>query len=228
MKRKIYIALLIFFLVLMIISGFYIFAWLIENSKSESIRKEEEKHLIVKNDNYELDNGITRDNSDTVGWLMVPGTKINYPVVQHTDNNYYLKHDFNKNYNSTGWIFMDYHNKFDDQNIVIYGHHRHDNSMFGSVDLLFNEDFYKNNENEIILVTESGTFKYKIFSVYRTSKEDFYNSTRFSDFNKTIDILRNRSQINFKEETAEVSQVITLSTCSADNKGRLVVHGYKK
>ena len=60
---------------------------------------------------------------------------------------------------------MDYKNKLNDQNLVIYGHHRHDNSMFGSIDMLFDENFYKkNNNNEIILVTQKEIFEYSIFS----------------------------------------------------------------
>ena len=63
-------------------------------------------------------------NPDTVGWLTVNNTKINYPVVKGKDNDYYLKRDYNQNKNSMGWIYMDYRNSINilSQNTIIYGH----------------------------------------------------------------------------------------------------------
>ena len=228
MNKKIYMLILITFIVFMLISGAFLVSWLSENKKTNSIRNKEEKHLTIKKDNYYLNSDILKDNPETIGWLIVPGTKINYPVVQHSDNNYYLNHDFKHNYNSAGWIFMDYQNKLDDQNIIIYGHHRHDDSMFGSIDSLFDKEFYKNNANEIIFVTEKELLTYTIFSVYKASVKDTYNQPNYNNLAKKIDKFKKNSQINFKEETNENSQIITISTCSANNIDRLVVHGYRK
>lgn len=228
MNKKIYMLILITFIVFMLISGTFLVSWLSENKKTNSIRNKEEKHLTIKKDNYYLNSDILKDNPETIGWLIVPGTKINYPVVQHSDNNYYLNHDFKHNYNSAGWIFMDYQNKLGDQNIIIYGHHRHDDSMFGSIDLLFDKEFYKNNANEIIFVTEKEVLTYTIFSVYKASVKDTYNQPNYNNLAKKIDKFKKNSQINFKEEINENSQVITISTCSANNIDRLVVHGYRK
>lgn len=228
MNKKIYMLILITFIVFMLISGSFLVSWLSENKKTNSIRNKEEKHLTIKKDNYYLNSDILKDNPETIGWLIVPGTKINYPVVQHSDNNYYLNHDFKHNYNSAGWIFMDYQNKLGDQNIIIYGHHRHDDSMFGSIDLLFDKEFYKNNANEIIFVTEKEVLTYTIFSVYKASVKDTYNQPNYNNLAKKIDKFKKNSQINFKEEINENSQVITISTCSANNIDRLVVHGYRK
>ena len=228
MNKKIYMLILITFIVFMLISGAFLVSWLSENKKTNSIRNKEEKHLTIKKDNYYLNSDILKDNPETIGWLIVPGTKINYPVVQHSDNNYYLNHDFKHNYNSAGWIFMDYQNKLDDQNIIIYGHHRHDDSMFGSIDSLFDKEFYKNNANEIIFVTEKELLTYTIFSVYKASVKDTYNQPNYNNLAKKIDKFKKNSQINFKEEINENSQIITISTCSANNIDRLVVHGYRK
>ena len=228
MNKKIYMLILITFIVFMLISGTFLVSWLSENKKTNSIRNKEEKHLTIKKDNYYSNSDILKDNPETIGWLIVPGTKINYPVVQHSDNNYYLNHDFKHNYNSAGWIFMDYQNKLDDQNIIIYGHHRHDDSMFGSIDSLFDKEFYKNNANEIIFVTEKELLTYTIFSVYKASVKDTYNQPNYNNLAKKIDKFKKNSQINFKEEINENSQIITISTCSANNIDRLVVHGYRK
>ena len=92
-------------------------------------------------------------NDETVGWITVNKTKVNYPVVQHTDNNYYLKHDFKKNNNAYGWIFMDYRNNIYNMsdNTILYGHNSvKDAMMFGSLRYTTNESWYKNSENQII------------------------------------------------------------------------------
>ena len=230
MKKKIRIILLIIFAILMILSLITLISWHKENEEVAKIVHEEEKHLIIneEEDTIYLDKEILNDNSDTVGWLKVEGTKINYPVVQHSDNEYYLKHDFKKESNSAGWIFMDYKNSFDDQNIVIYGHHRKDGSMFGDIDLLFDSNFYKEHDNEIVLIRENEIMRYKIFSVYKVSNKESYNSLNFESFDETVENLKNKSEITFDEDLTGASQIITLSTCHKNNWDRLVVHGVKK
>ena len=86
MNRKMYILVLLVFTVLMLVSGYFLVSWLFENKKSDNIRNTEEEHLTIEKDNYYLNPAILKDNPETVGWLIVPGTKINYPVVQHNDN----------------------------------------------------------------------------------------------------------------------------------------------
>ena len=72
-------------------------------------------------------------NSDIIAWLQIEGTEISYPVVKGTDNDYYLHHTFEKNYNSAGSIFVEYTNSsdFQDCNTIIYGHNMRNGSMFG-------------------------------------------------------------------------------------------------
>ena len=234
MKKKIRIVLLIIFALLMAISIITLISWSKENKKVAQIVEEEEKYLVIDEEEKEkkeekvyLNKEIFNDNSDTVGWLKIEGTNINYPVVQHSDNEFYLKHDFKKNNNSAGWIFMDYKNSFDDENIVIYGHHRRDGSMFGDIDLLFKSDFYKKNDNEIILIREKEIIRYRIFSVYKISNTEPYNSLNFESFDETVKELKNKSQITFDVNLEGASQIITLSTCHDNNWDRLVVHGVK-
>lgn len=64
---------------------------------------------------------LRRINPETVGWIKLENTNIEYPIVQTTDNSFYLNHSFDKSYNEAGWIFADYRNKLDgtDKNIVI-------------------------------------------------------------------------------------------------------------
>ena len=84
-------------------------------------------------------NELMKKNDDTVGYLMVNNTKINYPVVQASTNSYYLNRDFNKRKNSMGWIFMDYRNNPTnlDKNTIIYGHNIKQGIMFGTFKICF-------------------------------------------------------------------------------------------
>ena len=88
---------------------------------------------------------VVKVNTDTVGWVKVPNTNIDYPVVQFSNNDYYLNHDFDKKYNYRGAIFMDYRNnptEFD-ANTIIYGHNCYDKTMFSELDQYEKIDFYK-------------------------------------------------------------------------------------
>lgn len=231
MNRRIRIVLLSVFFVLILFSAFSLFSWHRENKDIQDIVKEEKKNLIDSNDENDmifLDKKIFEDNPDTIGWLKVEGTKIDYPVVKYSDNEFYLKHDFKKNKNSAGWIFMDYKNDYDDQNLVFYGHNRKDGSMFGSIDMLFDPNFYKEHSGEILLIKEKEIIKYKIFSVYKALYSDDYNSLNFESFFEKINEFKEKSEVPFDFELNSDSQIITLSTCHYNNKYRLVIHGIKE
>ena len=88
--------------------------------------------MKYKLDSYEEDK---IKNPDIKAYIKVNNTNIDYVVVQSSNNNYYLNHNFNKEYNTAGWIFFDYKNKLDgtDKNIIIYGHNTKDNSMLNKV-----------------------------------------------------------------------------------------------
>lgn len=172
---------------------------------------------------------LLNTNPDTIAYIIVKGTNISYPVVQTDNNDYYLDHDFNHNYSIKGSIFADYRNTFDNLslNTIIYGHHRLDNTMFGPLDKLFNESYYQNNTNQIMLITKDKTYTFNIFSVYEIDPEVYYLTTRFvSDeaYVNFLNTLKSRSIYNINETLDKNSKIITLSTCNTDNTGRLVVH----
>lgn len=169
-------------------------------------------------------------NSDTVGWLKINNTNIDYPVLQHSDNNYYLNHSFNKEYNSAGWIFLDYRNKLDndDKNIIIYGHNRLDGSMFSSLKNVFNKDWYLNKENlKINLYTIYGNKNYQIFSIYKIKNENYYTQINFNskdEYKNFLNTLKQRSFYDFNENLNDDDFILTLSTCADNNKYRIVIH----
>ena len=225
---KKYTILKIIFVLLMLVGLFGLLWWKSDKKEIEKQIEHVSEYLVLDNDSYVIKEEIKEENEDTVGWLIVEDTKINYPVVQAKNNKYYLNHDYDKKRNSAGWIFMDSNNSLEDQNIIIYGHHRKDKIMFGDIDKLFRKDYYKNHEGKIVLVINGENIYYKIFSVYSTSSDDLYALTNYDNFIEKIKEFSNKSKIKFDDDLTNVEQIITLSTCHSNNKDRLVVHAYKK
>ena len=192
----------------------------------ETKEDDEEKYVV----DFEK---LKEKNSDIVAWLKVKGTNIETTVVKSTNNDYYLTHNFNKEYNSAGWIFADYKNKVDgtDKNLVIYGHNMRDDSMFGSLKWVINEDWYNNEDNKYItLITENETQVYEVFSVYQTEKEDYYIQTNFNtekEFNTFAQTIKKRSKKDFNVDVNKEDNILTLSTCANNNKYRVVLHAKK-
>ncbi len=216
--------LLMIFSLLLIGSLIGLFSWSSENKNQKEIVKKEEKYVIETEEITYLDEQLFLDNPNTIGWIKVDGTSINYPVVQYSDNSYYLNHDFNRKNNSAGWIFMDSNNSLDDQNLIIYGHHRKDGSMFGSLDNLFNHPINGN----IQFITKKEVLTYQIFTIYKTNKNDSYRDKNFDHFNDIILTFKERSMYDFDVSVNNPSQIITLSTCDHDNVHRIVLQGIKK
>lgn len=174
-------------------------------------------------------NELKSQNSDTIGWIEVKGTNVNYPVVQTADNEYYLKHSFDKTKNSAGWVYADYRNNFENlsQNTIIYGHGRLDKTVFGSLHNVLKESWYNDHNNWIIrFATETEKTIWQIFSVYTIEPESYYITPNFSDNDKYqtfLDTLSSRSIYNFDTSLTTNDKIITLSTCK-DNTYRLVIH----
>lgn len=172
---------------------------------------------------------LSRVNSDVVAWLIVDSTNINYPIVKTSDNDFYLNHNFNKINDSNGWTFMDYRNSgnMDDENTIFYGHNLMNKTSFGSISSIFTDKWYKNSNHSIVVVTANGRFTYKIFSVYYSDPDSSYLQTNYNNSEQYLEFLntlKSKSKYNFKEKLNANDKIITLSTCTDDNKGRKVVH----
>lgn len=173
-------------------------------------------------------------NRDTVGFLSISGMNVNYPVVQSTDNSFYLNHSFKKAGNGLGWVFMDYRNNSESfsRNTVIYGHSNLDKTMFGSLSNVMSEDWRRNPENgKIKFINLSGVTNWKIISVYTIPAESYYIKTDFSSnesFGKWLGEISRRSLYNFGYEVSTEDKIMTFSTCYK-NEGniRLVIHAKK-
>lgn len=168
-------------------------------------------------------------NNDTVGWINVNNTNINYPFVQTDNNNYYLTHSFDKTYNEAGWVFLDYRNEtnFSDKNTIIYAHSRLDKTMFGSLSKVLKEEWYTNKDNHIIRISiETENTLWQIFSVYVIETESYYITTNFvsdNEYQTFLDTIKSRSKYNFNTELSINDSILTLSTCYSDTE-KTVVH----
>lgn len=174
-------------------------------------------------------NELKAENSDTIGWIQVLGTNINYPVVQANDNDYYLTRDFTKKKNKGGWIFLDYRNNINElsKNNIIYGHRRYNKSMFGTLKNVLTNSWQKNTDNHIIKIsTAKYNYLFQVFSVYQTTNETYYLQSNFSNDESYLDFLNTilkRSEYNFNTEANKDTIILTLSTCH-NKDDRLVVH----
>ena len=175
-------------------------------------------------------------NSDMVGWLVLPGTVIDYPVMwTPRDENYYLKRDFNGKKSNDGCLILDTDSSLDPltTNLIIHGHYRKTGAMFTCLHQYEDKDFYEEHK-QIILHTEEKEIIYEVVAAFRSQvyrKKDtvfkFYkffqadNQAQFDDFYKNIKKL----SIYDTGVTAEFGDnFITLSTCAYHvENGRFVV-----
>ena len=229
------------FIAILIYSIIHIFLWYKSNKANKKVIKEILQAVEIVNENseetpkYKINfEELKNINSDTIAWIKVESTNIEFPVVKANNNSYYLTHNFNKANNKAGWIFADYKNKFDgtDKNIVIYGHNMLDDSMFGTLKNTLQEEWYNNENNKYItLVTENEYTLYEVFSVYQIEKEDYYIKTEFNSDNEFKEFVQKVSRRSIKDFNIDISKensILTLSTCASNNKYRIVLHAVKK
>ena len=184
---------------------------------------------------------LQKENPDVVGWIEIEGTNINYPVLQGTDNNYYMTHNYKKEEAKDGSIFLDkdYDWTIPSSNLLMYGHNMGDGAMFQDLLKYEEEDFY--NQHPIIrFTTANEDAEYEIISafksrVYYKSEKNvfryyyFINADNEEEYNEFVD---NAKEASFYDtgKTAEYGdQLMTLSTCSYYTEdGRFAVVARKK
>ena len=206
-----------------------------DNDQTETIATEQPKPespywSYIKMNLLDVDFSDLRDiNKDTVGWIQVSNTNINYPFVQTTNNDFYLKHTFNKSYNTAGWVFADFRNHVDgtDKNMILYAHGRYDSTMFGSLRNVLSSGWLNNPDNYTVrTVNDHETALWQVFSVYKIPTTNDYIQTSFSDdaeFGRFANILMSRSAHNFKTTVSPTDKILTLSTCYSKTE-RMVLH----
>lgn len=228
MNRKILIGLFGIFFLLFLYSGYHIIMWQVDNVHTSNIVnniKIISQPEVVDNENDRINfNRLLLENRDVVGWIKVNDTNIDYPVLKHKDNEYYLNHSFDNRNNAAGWIFMDYRNNSQnfDFNTIIYGHGRKDGSMFGSLINVLNNDWINKKDNlNILFYTLSDEYLFQIFSIYYIDTTDDYIEINYSD--ELINRIVKRSFYDFNIDVKDTDKILTLSTCYNNDK-KLVVH----
>lgn len=180
---------------------------------------------------------LQKENLDIVGWLEIEDSNINYPVLQGTDNDYYMTHNYKKQYSKHGSLFLDkdYNWNLPSTNLLIYGHNnRGSNEMFVGLMNYKNEDYYKTHKT-IRFTTNEEDAEYEIISVflsrvYYKSETNvfryyfFINAENEQEFNEYVQNSKEASLYDIEATARYGDQLLTLSTCEfSQEDGRLAV-----
>ena len=243
----------IIFIVLFIIGICYIIFNFINSNKNKeiynNINKTNEIYSDVYNDmsnkdvteNMQKVINLKQENKDIIGWIQIENTIIDYPLLQTTDNSYYLTHNYKKEKSKYGSIYAKSECNIQDSNsnVIIYGHNMKDEQMFNTLLKYEDKNFYKEHK-EIKVATENEESIYSIVSVfksrvfYQDEKNVFryYNYTKFENEQEYNTFIQNCKKIQLYETgvSAEYGeQLITLITCEySQENGRMVVVAKKE
>lgn len=172
-------------------------------------------------------NALREVNPDVVGWIFLPNSQVNYPIVQGEDNQFYLEHVWNGQKNSTGSIFLEASNSadFSDFRSILYGHNMANMSMFA---ILHNyvSNYYIETYPYVYLVTDYGVLRYEIYSSYKAAVDSKTYALDLDDRVKAsfIQMTLDESEVDLGIEPAVTDRILTLSTCTGNYDYRRVVH----
>jgi len=176
---------------------------------------------------------LYEENSDIVGWISIPAADVDLPVLQGTDNEFYLYHDFNGRFTRYGSIFLctgkDIHPNRMTQNLSVYGHNTRNGSMFGRLSRFRNIDTLRNNPT-FTFTTLYEEIEWVIFALFVTNADPAQDNGNFFEYRETdvtqelLDEIHARSMITTGVEVSPSDQLLSLTTCTHEfNDARLVV-----
>ena len=214
-------------------SGYYLFDYAMDEYQMYKLEKQlaQDKHMVISDSKGSIDlTKLSNMNDQSVGWITIAGTAIDYPVVQADNNSYYLTHDFNNDPSIQGSIFMDYRNESNMENAhtIMYGHNMKNGTMFHDLNN-YQKEGYLNDHSYIDYYGPNAFYRWEIFSTYSTDVSFDYLQTGFGtgeEYISFINQLKSRSDFSYSGKPfSEEERILTLSTCSKDLKdGRRVVH----
>lgn len=179
----------------------------------------------------QVDFDALRDvNGDVVGWICLEDTRINYPVLQGTDNRYYVSTLIDGSYNGAGSIFMDYHNAadFSDRHTVLYGHNMGNGTMFADITRYRDQEYYEAHPVGMI-VTPEKNLRFEIVAGYVASLADPAWQLEFvdeEDVAQWLEEARDRSGFESERQLQPGERLLTLSTCTYEfDDARFVLVG---
>lgn len=171
-------------------------------------------------------------NSDFVGWIRVPGTEINYPVMQSPDElNFYLRRNFEKAYSNLGTPYLQENCDIRTcDNLIIYGHHMLDGGMFSDLELYKQKAFWENHKYvRFDTLDELGLYEVMavvITTAYQADSFQYYNYIENNEltFNTYVQECKQRALYDTGMDAEYGDKLVTLSTCEYSNdNGRLIV-----
>jgi len=229
MKKLICIILALGFVGLILYSGYQL--WLIQiDYKGEADLHSAVLEYKPQNDDEPGNQSVIdllAKYPDTIGWLTIPNTSIDYPFVQSNDNDYYLRRDINSSYALAGTLFLDYRceKDFTSRNTIIYGHHMKNGSMFGTLKAFADKVFFdENRHGTIYLPHETLTLEFFAFLMIDPATESEIYNPMPSDVH--LDYLQQNARHYRDIGLAEGDRIVTLSTCAYEFDGaRYVVLG---
>lgn len=217
-KNFLAILLILIFILVFCISSYFIIKDYFSYKENEESNNELITDVIEVNPETKENsidwNYLKSVNKDIIGWIEIEGTKINYPILKDT-NLFYLKHSYNKKYNSNGAIFTTNDNPFIDDETIIYGHNMRNGTMFSSLDKYLNSDFLYSHLN-IKIYTQKVNYIGTIFSVYSIGINTESNNIKQLDFQERILYYKNTSKIKINN-IDNIEKIVKLSTCSYIN-----------
>ena len=228
-------------ILVILVSGAVILAFLHEYRTESRVYASLEENIqmptIAQDDDTEGDStlpsidfdALKAINPDIVGWILIPDTRINYPIVKReNDNSYYLNHLFDGTENRAGCIFLDTRCSFGDPHVLIHGHNMANGSMFRDLNLFKNQQFFQEHPY-YYLFTEEDTYVVEVFAgsilqigspVWQLSFSNTVNREQWlSECWRAVSIRRSLA-------LAPEDTIITLSTCTYEYKqARWVIQG---
>lgn len=239
--RVVFVIALIVFICALAGLGFIGFSYLQGQMKYDNVANnagvEKEKIETTELANVKVDwDALKATNPDTVGWLYIPNTNINYPVVKGEDNDYYLTHDFD---GDAGWlanygaVFMDFRNKADmtDQLYFIYGHHMNDGSMFADLADFVNQDRFDQCRTAYFL-TPNGNFKLRTFAMTHLEADAAIVQSVFQTADEMAKYMQDKidqSVVNPGDipKASDIKQAFAFATCdNMEASGRYILYAY--
>lgn len=176
---------------------------------------------------------LREQNTDVLGWILIPNTKVSYPLVQGEDNDYYLNHTWRKTRSVVGAIFMEQQSSADltDFNTIIYGHRMNNRSMFGRL-LDYKKQSYWQDHPRFYITDDSGTHTYEIFAAYEPAVGSTPYCIRFSNDTEKQTFINyglEHSVIETGVVPEVTDRIVTLSTCTGNGHAtRWVVQGVER
>ena len=231
-KKVLYYAILAILLGVFCFSGYQIYSYYSEQNASKSLNEEIVREYTIRKtgeakEYFEVDfDQLRQQNEDVTAWLYLPDSVINYPVLQHGDNDYYLTRQIDGSYNKNGSIFMDYSNAsdFSDRNTIIYGHHMRTGNMFGKL-VNFKSDSYYQQHDHMFIMTPQVTYRLELLCGAVVEPDDPIYSIDPTE--EALAACMRRSTFQTKLDLpGEEARLVTLSTCSYEfEDARYIVIG---